>query len=208
MTTTDLDLARLCASSESSSPSGFDVILDGVDTGIWVAVSHRPDVDIVTFRGSITIEDWWRDGHAEMISCLGLGQLHSGFSKNMGVVLSQLSIHIGDAPIVTGHSLGAARAAIYAGMLSGFNRPRKVTLFGCPRPGGEGLVAALKDIPVFSYKNRLDPVTDVPLPVPPEFPYVHVRDFIHVDGLVDLSLGPPWYDHHISGYVAALETMI
>lgn len=208
MIPSDLDLARLCAASELN-PTGFDFIDDGTETGVWVGIKRIGDTDVIVFRGSITPEDWWRDAHTEMISIPGLGLVHSGFIKNLDIVHSKLDAITRPNPIITGHSLGAARAALYAGMLVNYyDDPKEVVLFGCPRPGAQTLTNLLKNVPIISYRNRLDPVTDVPLPLPPEFPYEHVRQLTGVDGMVDYSIGPPWDDHHIANYCKGLENDI
>ena len=206
MLPSDLDLARLCAASELN-PTGFDFIDDGAETGVWVGIKHLPDTDVIVFRGSISIEDWWRDAHAEMISLPHIGLVHSGFAENMVATYQKINGMTKKSRIITGHSLGAARACIYSGLLTQYfgGDPAKIVIFGCPRPGAQGLVDALADVPITSYKNRHDPVTDVPLPAPPEFPYVHVRPQIAVDGMVDFSLGAPWDDHHIVNYCKGLE---
>lgn len=202
MLPSDLDLACLCASSESSAPAGFDFIDDGAETGIWVGIRSLPDVDVVVFRGSITPEDWWRDAHAEMIALPHVGLVHAGFAENIIDVKAKLTQKVRKNYVVTGHSLGAARAAIFSALQ--IFSPLSITLFGCPRPGSDDLRVALENIKINSYKNRQDPITDVPLSLP-DLPYVHVRSFIAIDGMVDTTLGVPWDDHHISNYVKGLE---
>ncbi len=212
MLPTDLELARLCAASEnpSQNPSaGFDFIDTGAETGVWVAIKKLPDVDVIVFRGSETTEDWLRDLEASMTPDGALGMVHEGFSKNLDAVHALLDQHTRPNPVITGHSLGAARACIYTGMLVNyFDDPAKVAIFGCPRPGSQSLADFIAHIPLKSYKNRHDPVTDVPFPLPPRLLYAHVAPFVHVDGLVDLSLPEPLVDHHIANYVAGLEKII
>ena len=205
MIPSDHDLARLCAASELN-PIGFDYIDDGAETGVWFGIVRRPDNDIVCFRGSITVDDWMRDFYAEMVSLPTVGLVHAGFAENMQLVAAKIKTLIKPNPIITGHSLGAARAAIYGGMLTAdvHEDPVHIVLFGCPRPGGQQLVNCLQNIIVASYKNRHDPVTDVPLPLP-DLDYTQVRDFTHIDGMVDTSLPPPFDDHHIVNYVKGIE---
>lgn len=203
MLPSDLNLARLCADSYAAT-SSFDFIDEGKETGVWVAVRKLADVDVVVFRGSDSVEDWLRDFDAEMIDVTGLGRVHAGFYKNMQDVWLKLNQVIRRNPIVTGHSLGAARAAIYSALL--IYPPQKTALFGCPRPAAQGLADALKLIPINSYKNRADPVMDVPV-VLPDFPYVHVREMIHVDGSMSNEFPDLLKDHHIQCYINGLETL-
>jgi acyl-CoA synthetase (AMP-forming)/AMP-acid ligase II len=188
MLPSDLDLARLCAASYSDA-SAFDYVDNGAQTGVWVAVKKLPDVDVIVFRGSDDVEDWLRDFDAAMIST-PLGLVHAGFYKNMDAVI----LDVRPCPVITGHSLGAARAAIYAAMQQ--HTPAHLALFGCPRPGAEALAQMLEVDSISSYKNRSDPVTDVPMTLP-DFPYVHVRDFIpsrwqHPERIPRSSEGSPY----------------
>lgn len=198
MMQTDLTLAKLCLSSETDA-KGFDYI---DDAGVWWGVVGDPEQETICFRGSVTAEDWWRDAHAELVLLQGSALVHSGFVKGLRDISERIKGCTSQNRIITGHSLGAARAAIMAAMIGA----ARVVLFGCPRPGNQGLADALKDIPITSYKNRLDPVTDVPVPLL-NFPYTHARPFTAVDGMVDYSLGWPWNDHHIANYVAGLEKL-
>lgn len=202
MIPSDLDLARLCADTYSAAP-GFDYIDAGAETGVWVAVKKLPDVDVIVFRGSDCLEDWLRDFDAAMVYEKGLGLVHAGFSENLDLAHSNIKAMVRPNPVITGHSLGAARAAIYSAMRT--DPPVKVALFGCPRPGAQELTDRLKGIPITSYKNRADPVTGVPMPVIPLLPYVHVRDFTHVDGMVSSGFSDFLKDHHIGCYMKGLE---
>jgi hypothetical protein len=201
----DLSLARICLSSETDA-SGFDYIDNGADTGVWFGVVKQQGFDIVCFRGSITVEDWMHDVQAEMIAIPGVGLVHAGFAQNILFVKAKIATVSRPNPVVCGHSLGATRAAIYAGLLAArlHDEPQKVALFGCPRPGGHDLVKACENLNITSYKNRNDPVTDVPLPLP-DLPYEQVRPFIAIDGMVDYSLPPPFHDHHIINYIKGIE---
>ena len=203
----DLSLARICLSSETDA-LGFDYVDNGADSGVWFGIIRQPDNDVVCFRGSITFQDWWLDAHTEMVSMPTVGLVHQGFGMNMLMVAAKLKTLIRSNPIITGHSLGAGRAAIYAGMLtqSPQEDPTSVVLFGCPRPGAQQLVNCLRNIPVVSYKNRLDPITDMPIPLP-DLPYEHVRPFTLVDGMVDHSLGPLFDDHHMLNYIKGMENI-
>lgn len=194
----DLELARCCQDSYSN-PASFDYVDDGSATGVWVAVKRYPETDVMVFRGSDCLEDWLRDFDAIMINDLRLGLVHAGFFLNMDrVKLPDLRPRY----VITGHSLGAARAAL----MGAFNKepPARIALFGCPRPGANKLKTLLAGIPINSYKNRHDPVTSVPVQLL-DFPYVHVREQIHLDGSVSNEFPGLLKDHHIACYIDGLS---
>lgn len=204
MLQTDLYMARLCAALYTN-PSYFDFVDDGSQTGICYAIKYGDDFDDYIFRGSDDPEDWKRDFQAEMISIPGIGLVHSGGVKNLTLLKPRKKCRIG------GHSLGALRGSLEAGMMTAAgNPPVSVHLYGCPRPGAQELVDILKDVPILSYRNHdeflADPVTDVPVPFL-GWQYEHVRKFIDVECIVDRSLGPPWCIHHWDNYIAALEKL-
>jgi predicted lipase len=205
----DLDLARFCAACYLPDPnSTFDLVETGTETGgVWVAIKKLPSVDIIIFRGSDDVQDWLRDFDATMIST-PLGRIHAGFDLGLSDVHMRLdALKVRPNPIITGHSLGAARAAIYGGMLVNyFDDPAQIALFGCPRPGAQSLADILKHIPINSYRNRSDPVPEVPLPLP-ELPYTHVRPLIGCSGEVFKPVEDLFKDHDIMSYCNAMEVL-
>ncbi|SIO38681.1 Lipase (class 3) [Bradyrhizobium erythrophlei] len=83
----------------------------------------------------------------------------------------------GQPVIVTGHSLGAARAAVMCGlMVADGAAPAARVVFGEPKPGLMDFAERIKDVPARSYRNgdalHHDLVTDVPFSFPP-LQYVH-----------------------------------
>ena len=207
MLPTDLDLARLCLSSETDA-QGFDYWDDGIKSGTGVAWGLAGNV--VCFRGSELFvngklqPDWFRDGMARMITVSGLGRVHAGMYENMPAVVELIKPMLREQPIFTGHSLGADRAAQAAAMIGDY---AQLTIFGCPRGGDQQFSDLFKGKPARSYKNRHDPITDMPVTLP-DFDYVDVMPHIQVDGMVDHSLGWPWEDHHIANYCAGLENLM
>ena len=110
--------------------------------------------------------------------------------------------------IVTGHSLGAARACLYAGLacVAG-NAPAALVLFGSPKPGFQRLAGILSPVPVRSYRNgdgfRHDLVTDLPF-------RIAVESYCHVSPMTPVRADPPPDDpwgpfawHHMALYVSA-----
>ncbi len=112
---------------------------------------------------------------------------------------------------IAGHSLGAARASLYA-----FSRIKRglpvagVFLFGCPRPGDRAIRDTLAAIPIRSIKNGNDPITDVPLDI--ELlgeDYTEPRDFEAVNAPWNDSLPDwgPFNAHHIELYLDGCKTL-
>ena len=66
-------------------------------------------------------------------------------------------------PIITGHSLGAAHAAIFAALFTANNLPwKELVTFGCPRPGYQALRNLLCGRAMTAYRNGHDVVPTVP----------------------------------------------
>lgn len=159
--------------------------------------------NILIFRGSVTAQDWFRDLEAypeQPKDHPQLGLVHAGFDEDMDEFFQQTSHFCNPDTIVGGHSLGAARAWLYAGRLvAQGSPPAGVTVFGSPRPGCLPLGQILAGVPKKSYRNGLDPVCEVPLPFA-TFPVIQMTDFtdIHIEP-TDWSEGPMAW-HNINLY--------
>ena len=213
---TDHDLAVLAAATYDPHRAwdfwDGGVAHDSVAYGVTVV----DGVPVVAFRGSTALIDWRRDLDAwaePKVNHPDLGPLHDGFFEGMEGAWEMVQQHIkpGSPWIVCGHSLGAARANIVAGLAAadGVSPARKV-LFGEPKSGFEELAAVTSRIPGASYRNgnevAHDIVTDVPYYVPPLLAYVHDRP------LTMVCCPPPpgsdlgifaWHDSNL--YVGALK---
>ena len=118
--------------------------------------------------------------------------------------------------VVTGHSLGAAHATLYVAMCTLANRPTMLrVVFGEPLSGFATLARLVLQTPSTSYCNHLsslpflhDPVTDIPLCIPPNELYVRATPLTYVHELPSadaiLRMGP-FAMHSIDAYVAALK---
>lgn len=203
----DLEASNYCAACYSSRAL-FDAVYSGLATQeVWLGVKDLSDCLVIAFRGSISFLDWQRDLNSIMISDPVLGGVEAGFMEGMHDVYNKLSPLISSKPIlITGHSLGAARALIFAGLLEVAGvKPEKVVIFGSPRPGAEKLKFILSGMAINSYRNRHDPVPNCPFDLP-GMPYVHPRDLIQVDA--PPSQPDTWgllADHHIQLYQTAMK---
>lgn len=172
----DLRAAEFCAAlygMPTARPVEFDKIDDGDGDGVVWAIAREDDVDTVVLRGSVTPEDWLRDSFATPYRDPTLGPVHHGFYLGMRNVWSDVvGLLRPDARlVVTGHSLGAARAAILAGVALGNGTPVAARIvFGEPKPGFRPLADFCRCVPTRSYRNGVgvnhDLVTDLPLTIP------------------------------------------
>jgi hypothetical protein len=216
----DLTLANLCAALYHTDENWMHYD-DGADSdGVCWAVKDIGDISVIVLRGSVVAEDWRRDFQAFVspFSHDDLGPVHPGFLSGMRTVQREVDELIpigGNKIIITGHSLGAARASILTGLLQLTTRRSDVirrVVFGEPRPGFQHLADIVSEVSGVSYRNVAngshDVVTDVPFSVPPE-------NYVHPTPLTDASAAPdgdlvnkwgPFALHHIGLYVKALET--
>jgi hypothetical protein len=93
-----------------------------------------------------------------------LGPVHGGFFVGVRDKYEALMAACTGPVTVLGHSLGASRAMLFAGlMIANGSMPVRVRVWGCPRPGFSklsGLIAKCPD--ALWYRNQSDPVTFVP----------------------------------------------
>lgn len=183
-------LAVLCQAMYRNNPADWDRFFTFDD--VFVATKG----DIVVFRGSQSAEDWLRDFDDVPVDHPIFGHVHAGFVAGMDDVYRELVPLATSARVITGHSLGAARAWLFAGFLAAAGRPaQQITVFGSPRPG----FARLRDIIVAggssnaSYRNGDDPVTEVPW---------LLGAYVRPVELTAIGISrTPFEDHHIEYYV-------
>lgn len=148
----------------------------GHDDGVCWALKRVDGHDVIVFRGSSTLQDWLVDFRALPL-VTPVGSVHSGFFSGMEQTWSDIRPLLRQPVILTGHSLGAARASILAGlMIVDGHAPAGRIVFGEPRPGLADFAGLVKAVPGFSFRNGdasgHDPVTDVPPTIPP-FNFTH-----------------------------------
>jgi len=195
-------LAQLCAD-----------IYDAPDAHPWlnywtkddVVVGHIRigDVDVLVLRGSVTAIDWMRDCEAWPGKHPQLGYVHSGFMSGMDDVFAETRAVVGTNLVITGHSLGGARARLLAALYVANNLPvQQVTVFGSPRPGFLQVSTLIRRVPIHtSYRNRNDPVPLVPTIFPE---WQHPEPWIQVDSPLADDVLEGAHGHAIHLYVKAL----
>lgn len=207
MALTSAQIVQVCADLYAPSPSGFDDLLwPEANDGVCCALRRLGNDDLVVFRGSVTTEDWIRDFLAvphEITTHPQLGDVHAGFMLGMEEAFAHLQPLLRQNVYITGHSLGAARATIFAGlMVASGKMPVGRVVFGEPRSGCAQLARLVRKVVInFSFRNTYaghhDLITDVPTDPP----------FEHAIVLDDLDVIPaandPWGIfrlHHIALY--------
>lgn len=205
---TDYDLASLTNTLYRPPwPKGYWKHL-WTEESCYAAHKVVDGADIVIFRGSSDILDWWEDFSALPVNDPALGMVHQGFWKPLQALCPQIdAVLTQPKTIILGHSLGAARACLYGAHRTVLGKPpSEIVIWGCPKPGFQKLADILAPVTLRSYKNLNDPVTTVPDYLPNlDQLYMPVREFIPV------SAQPSPFDmwnilqaHHLSLYCSAL----
>lgn len=173
-------------------PTGFDFYEPGNgDSGICWALTKLPNEYIFQLRGSATFEDWFRDlvALATPFQHNVFGPVHQGFLIGMVDAVDEMLSHWDNkTPItLTGHSLGAGRAAIAVAQMMVRGVPphllRRI-VFGEPKPGLPQLAQFISPVSGRSYRNGTgfhhDTITDLPATIRPLQNYVHPTPLIFV----------------------------
>ena len=206
----DLRAAELCSLSYGSAQKFIDigmenvVHLHGPENGADVFVMESDHCNWVVFRGTQVTEDSfsWRD----VLTDLKIARkkipgndfnLHSGFyeayreiagvlTEEIGTLASTQQYQDGETKptIYTGHSLGAAMAAIAAGS----HRPQQLITFGGPRFGGKAIAERHAETEYHRWVNSADWCPRVPF----GFGYRHGGDCYFVNDASDLIINPPY----------------
>ncbi len=179
----------------------FDIVLrERQDHGVNVGVVEDYGKTIFVFRGSVTPEDWARDAISYLPDEKNGMTFPLGFDLGMEEAFNNLQYFLRNANSIhiTGHSLGAAHAAIFRDLVlrSTDYIPEQTLLMGCPNltPFKEE-----KSLKVLSFKNESDFVCDVP-PAPwgPLFPLTKIEG--GHDAIPSLFMF-----HHIDYYLAGIK---
>ena len=208
----DAAIVALCAKIylPTAIAGAFDYYDAGMDDGVCWAIKRLDGFDVVVFRGSVTRQDWLRDLQA-LATPSRVGHVHSGFYSGMEHMWGDLKPMLSQPVIITGHSLGAARAAVLTALMTVDGVPPVARIvFGEPKPGLLDFAKLITGTPGRSYRNgdstHHDLITDVPFSFPPE-QYVHPTPIIPVccrpAGIEFADLGVfAW--HHVGLYQTAI----
>jgi len=205
----DATCARLANAIYDDDPAAWDHYDPGTDDlNVCWGFKRIDRFAVISLRGSKVFEDFVRDVYAiaDPDTDDVLGPVSPGFLAGMRETWAKIKplIRHGDDIVLTGHSLGAARARILCALMSleGWP-PVQCTTFGEPRPGFSKLAGIIVNIPGKSFRNGNskdhDLVTDVPVSILSER-YVHPK-------LLSLVCEPPTPDDVASLGVFAWHSM-
>jgi subtilisin family serine protease len=153
-------------------------------------VASNDDVVLVAFRGTESLGDWIGNLRLRSTSRPNYGEVHSGFLGAylvaQGEVMSALARAGASTKrvVVTGHSLGGALSAVFAGEEFSRVKVHGIYTFGQPRSGANGFQAFFSA----TYPNRYFRFVnddDIVPQIPPG--YVHVGKLIHFDRFGNLQ---------------------
>lgn len=174
-----VDYARLAQRCYTDTPTVGDV-----DSASRMHVYG----DVHCFRGSDDILAWLHDASCLPVNVWGLGKVHSGFWYALSAVLPAC-LALPRPAAITGHSLGAAMAILYAGVLAHLGHAVPVYAFEPPRLCSDGALALLLKawkVPFYATRNGNDVVTEIPLGMSlpgkltrigtPRLPFANVHD--------------------------------
>ena len=187
--TTDRDVAQLCLAIYSGAGDWDQVELP--DDGIAFGVKDLGPITALIFRGSTTLPDFVHDGEcaADPLEHDGLGPVHPGFFAGLPELWTRLQDTLTQKPcVVAGHSLGAARASLFTGLMVLANHPPVRRLcFGEPRSGFPQSASVIAKVTARSFCNgngrAHDLVTDVPFTT-------WVEDYVHATPLIPICSPP------------------
>lgn len=188
------DAALLCQAIYTPKQGDFDHVLK---VGcITAGIKYLPHATVIVFRGSCDLEDWLNDFNIAPDYDQELGIVAGGFLNDVRDFMAKVKPMIEGSLIVTGHSLGAARACLLTVMM----KVDQLIVFGCPKIGFTKLSELIREhCPhAISFKNHDDIVTLLP-----PFIYQYVVEPTQI-----LSTPTPLTDiqsHEIARYVEALS---
>jgi pimeloyl-ACP methyl ester carboxylesterase len=193
--------------------------------GVVYSIQTIGDVWVITLRGSITLMDWWRDFKWIPLRDDQLGYVHSGFFEGMRALFQHLItvIPAGAMIVITGHSLGGARARDLAALflVNGYKVLQLVT-FGSPKPGFANLARIIQKCattlgadgePMLgehcSYRNRNDPIPQEPIDIEAaQMDWQHPEPWISISAAPALTDLEPLRDHHIGLYLQGVTAYL
>jgi hypothetical protein len=132
-----LQYAQLAQSAYTDKPTFGDH-----DSASRAVVSNTEDGQVVAIPGTDNIHCFLADMDIEVISINGLGSIHAGFYEAFLPIKAQLMLC--EPVAITGHSLGASMAILYAAELCLAGKPPKaVFAFEPPRACIDSTLAEL-----------------------------------------------------------------
>lgn len=189
-----LSLARICGRLEGYGPALAPTYGAGAS-----AAYVDPESGTVVFRGTVDLTGWLYDFSAINDTVYGLGAVEAGFYAALTGVLPEL-LSLEPPKVVAGHSLGAAMAVLYAGVLAVRGLACDCYAFEPPRPAASptlGGVLRKARTRWLATRNGHDLVPYVP-------PWFELPGPLTPIGTASHPY-PNFDDHHIWNVIKALE---
>lgn len=191
---------------------GFEDIRCIDRAGVQAFCAANADTVLICFRGSDDMADWLANASAKKIrSTYHVGLVHTGFLRTSAVVendvFGYLSNHLGKKLVVTGHSLGAAMAVLFAA--HGFSSPDAIITFGAPRVGNKEFALNFNNRygdRSLRFVNNNDAVTRMPWKVQ-GYEHVWRQQYFDAKGNLHLDYRPGFWrklGHAVQGRVSNL----
>ncbi len=185
---------------------------DVMDSQAFMA--GNDDMLILAFRGTESMQDAMTDIDIDLVGG-PVGKVHEGFSTAVNYIWREIWKFIrndrNDRPLwVTGHSLGAAMAALAVARLR-LNKDIPVNglyTFGQPRTGDEEFAKAFNadfESRTFRFVNNNDVVTRVPFRV---LNYKHIGTFKYFDADGDLRKEMSWWEKLVDRIEGRFEDIL
>jgi hypothetical protein len=150
-----VDFARLAQRAYTDAPT----------VGLAGSASRMHVYDGVhVFRGTDNFGSLVADGDISVIDVAGLGRVHAGFYAALAAILPAC-LALPRPTAIAGHSLGAAMAVLYGGVLALLGDAVPIYAFEPPRVTMDGTLNALligSTVPWFATRNGRDVITQVP----------------------------------------------
>ena len=143
--------------------------IENIETSTHIAllkVIQDPACLIIVFRGSDEIEDWRINAQINQSDFINRGKVHSGFKKAYLSIREELFTELKNNSLplfITGHSLGAALAALAASELYENKYFDSCYTFGSPRVGDSEFVKSITSNSIYRIINNSDIVTTIPI---------------------------------------------
>lgn len=193
-----LYFAKLCGSLEGMAPELAPSLGSGA-SAVYVDDTSRA----LVFRGTVDVVGWLHDFDVADDVVYGLGPVHRGFYDALASLMPKIPTLLGgaDPAIVSGHSLGAAMAILYAGVLAARGVATTVYAFEPPRVAASDKLAELlahAGVKWLATRNGNDVVTQVPSWLVTPGPLATIgRAAYPLDNFTD---------HHIKNVVASIAS--
>lgn len=156
---------------------------------------RMPDFTMIVFRGTEPTEfsDIIADIKAWPSESDTVGNVHSGFKGELDKIYPEIVGWLKQFDhkklVVTGHSLGAAMATLFAARQSKLDYDVCLYTFGSPRVGNDEWAEQFANIEAYRFVNN----NDIVCTVPPFGYYTHIGELHYMSYTGKIILGTTWY---------------